>query len=146
MADTLSKDTRSKLMASIRSFGNRDTELKLVSIFRANGITGWRRKQTLIGKPDFVFRKHLLVVFVDGCFWHGCPKHCRMPKTRVRYWSAKIGANKRRDRLISRQLTAMGWSVLRIWEHSLNNPRRILNRLAKYLPLNVHLTQQRCTN
>ena len=60
-------------MAAIRSRGNKDTELKLASILRASGITGWRRHQPLPGHPDFIFRHARLAVFVDGCFWHGCP-------------------------------------------------------------------------
>ena len=61
-------------MAAIKSNRNKDTELKLISIFRVNGIKGWRRNQKILGKPDFVFRREYLVVFVDGCFSHGCAK------------------------------------------------------------------------
>lgn len=75
MADVFTKAERSKVMAAVRSRGNRDTELKLAAILRAHGITGWRRQQPMRGKPDFVFRREQLAVFVDGCFWHGCPIH-----------------------------------------------------------------------
>jgi DNA mismatch endonuclease Vsr len=83
MADVFNKTKRSRVMAAIKSTGNKDTELKLIAIFRANGIAGWRRNQKLPGKPDFVFRRERLAVFVDGCFWHGCRWHCRMPKSRI---------------------------------------------------------------
>lgn len=66
-------------MAAIRSNANIDTEEKLAAIFRANKVIGWRRNQALTGKPDFVFRKQRLAVFVDGCFWHGCTKHGHKP-------------------------------------------------------------------
>ncbi len=77
MADVFSKSKRSKVMAAIRSKGNKDTELRLAFILRAYGIKGWRRHYPLPGKPDFVFPKQRLAVFVDGCFWHSCPKHGR---------------------------------------------------------------------
>ena len=92
MTDVLSRKQRSQVMAAVRSKGNRATELKLISILRANGITGWRRNQGLPGKPDFVFRKERLAVFVDGCFWHGCPKHGEIPETNKQYWRLKVDA------------------------------------------------------
>jgi len=84
-------------MAAIRSHGNKDTELKLVSILRAARITGWRRHQPLPGRPDFIFRRQRLAVFVDGCFWHGCPRHCRMPRGNREYWQRKIAGNVARE-------------------------------------------------
>lgn len=81
MTDVLSRKQRSQVMAAVRSKGNRATELKLISIFRMNRIAGWRRNQHLPGKPDFVFHKERLAVFVDGCFWHDCPKHGELPVT-----------------------------------------------------------------
>jgi DNA mismatch endonuclease (patch repair protein) len=71
MADVFTKIKRSQVMAAIRSKGNKDTELKLISIFRKYRITGWRRHQVVFGNPDFIFRKAKIAVFVDGCFWHG---------------------------------------------------------------------------
>src|SRR5208282_440535 len=102
MADVFSKHKRSQVMAAIRSRGNKDTELKLASILRAARITGWRRHQSLPGKPDFVFRRERLALFVDGCFWHGCPRHGRQPGTNTAYWAKKLSRNKGRDRSVSR--------------------------------------------
>ena len=116
-------------MAAIKSNGNKDTELKLISIFRANGITGWRRNQKLFGKPDFLFRLERLAVFVDGCFWHGCPKHLRKPKGNKKYWQKKILRNRNRDRLVTKTLRRAGWRVLRIWEHELKNETRLVSRV-----------------
>lgn len=81
MTDIWNKEKRSEVMSRIRSQGNKVTELRLISIFREARITGWRRKQPLLGKPDFVFRQQRLAVFVDGCFWHGCPKCYRRPSS-----------------------------------------------------------------
>ncbi len=120
-------------MAAIKSKGNKDTELKLISIFRANKITGWRRNQKLNGRPDFVFRRERLAVFVDGCFWHGCPWHCRMPKSRRDFWIPKMQRNKVRDRKVGRTLRANNWKVVRFWEHSLDDPRKIIRKIQTML-------------
>ena len=120
-------------MSAIRSRGNKDTELKLASILRAARITGWRRHQKLPGKPDFVFRKNRLTVFVDGCFWHGCPKHGRKPTTNRAYWLPKLARNRQRDLRASRLLRNRGWAVLRFWEHSLSNPKSLLNKIRNAL-------------
>jgi DNA mismatch endonuclease, patch repair protein len=68
-------------------------------------------------RPDIVFTKQKLAVFIDGCFWHGCPDHGNVPNANNSYWSAKLGRNKDRDALVSERLEASGWRVLRIWEH-----------------------------
>jgi DNA mismatch endonuclease, patch repair protein len=119
MADVFSKSKRSEVMAAIRSRDNKSTELRLIGIFRENGVKGWRRGSKLRGRPDFVFSKERLAVFVDGCFWHGCPRHGRRPRSNAEFWNTKIDGNRRRDRRVSKGLRAEGWRVLRIWEHSL---------------------------
>jgi DNA mismatch endonuclease, patch repair protein len=124
VADVFTKKKRSQAMAAIRSRGNKATELKLATILRAAGITGWRRYQKVPGHPDFIFRRAHLAVFVDGCFWHGCRWHCRMPKSRTHFWNPKIAANKRRDHTVNLLLQKRGWRVLRIWEHALRDPTR----------------------
>jgi DNA mismatch endonuclease (patch repair protein) len=133
MADTFSKKARSAVMGAVRSHGNRSTELLVIAIFRAHGIKGWRRHQALRGKPDFVFRRERLTVFVDGCFWHGCPRHLRMPASNVEYWNAKIGRNMARDRRVNSELRREGWAVMRIWEHALSKPERVAARLLRVL-------------
>jgi DNA mismatch endonuclease (patch repair protein) len=133
MADVVFKKKRSQIMAAIKSTGNKATEMKLISIFREHRITGWRRGSKLFGKPDFVFRRERLAVFVDGCFWHGCRWHCRMPKSRLDFWKPKIARNKARDCEAVRVLRSQGWGVMRIWEHSLGQPRKIMARLQSKL-------------
>ena len=69
-------------------------------------------------RADIVFTKARVAIFIDGCFWHGCPKHGTLPKTTNRlFWQSKIAANRQRDRKIKKQLQAAGWTVLRFWEH-----------------------------
>lgn len=84
-SDVFTKAKRSEVMALIRGKGNKGTELAMVKLFRANGIIGWRRHCPITGKPHFAFPKHKLAVFVDGCFWHGCPKHASEPKGNRRF-------------------------------------------------------------
>jgi DNA mismatch endonuclease (patch repair protein) len=113
------KSKRSQVMAAIRSSGNRDTELKLASLLKKYGITGWRRNQPVFGKPDFIFRRQKVAVFVDGCFWHGCPKCYRRPRSNKKYWNGKVVRNKARDRHVNGNLSKLDWRVVRIWEHDL---------------------------
>jgi DNA mismatch endonuclease (patch repair protein) len=118
MSDVFTKTKRSEVMSRIRSSGNRDTELRIISIFRRNGITGWRRNARVFGKPDFAFPKKKLAVFVDGCFWHRHPR-CRFaytPKSRREFWLPKFASNVARDKLVMRTLKRSGWRIVRIWE------------------------------
>lgn len=96
MADVFSIAKRSAVMARIRSRGNRDTELRMIALLREHRITDWRRGAILPGKPDFVFRSARVAVFVDGCFWHGCPCHGHTPRSNQPYWVAKLARNKAR--------------------------------------------------
>jgi DNA mismatch endonuclease (patch repair protein) len=131
MSDVFSKAKRSEVMASIRSRGNKDTELALMRLFRRHGVTGWRRHQPVFGRPDFVFPKARVAVFVDGCFWHGCPKHSTVPATHRAFWKRKFTANRLRDRLVNRTLRRKGWRVVRIWEHDLRKAGPSLRRIQK---------------
>lgn len=114
MADMFPKAKRSEIMAAVRSTNNKLTEIRLASIFRQHGIKGWRRHLPLLGKPDFAFPRQRVLIFVDGCFWHGCAKHLRMPQANRSYWEKKISRNIRDDRMTLE--LRKGWEVLRVWE------------------------------
>jgi|SRR5208282_766422 len=133
--DVFSRRERSQIMSRIRSQGNAATELRLIELFRAHKITGWQRNQKLPGKPDFVFRNQRLVIFVDGCFWHGCPRCYRRPLSNLKYWDGKVLRNRQRDRMVKRILQKLGWRVVRIWAHELSakNEIRLLRRIHKIL-------------
>jgi DNA mismatch endonuclease (patch repair protein) len=134
MADIFSKAKRSDVMSKIRGRGNKDTELALAKLFRQNKITGWRRNQKIFGKPDFIFTRLRLAVFVDGCFWHGCPRHATKPKSNRSFWNKKLSTNKNRDVLVNQQLRKLGWRVIRIWECALKkNPLNCLRRIQRVL-------------
>ena len=133
MSDVFTKAKRSQVMSRIRGRGNKDTEIALAMLLRAERITGWRRHCRLIGKPDFTFREQRVVVFVDGCFWHRCPKHSNMPANNRSFWEKKLSGNQLRDRLVNRTLRKRGWWIVRIWEHDLRTPSRVLTKIRKAL-------------
>lgn len=124
-------------MAAIRSSGNRDTELRMIALFRGAKLTGWRRNAKMFGKPDFIFPKQRIALFVDGCFWHrhsGC-RFSYTPKSRLDFWLRKFSQNVARDQLVTRTLRKTGWGVLRVWECDLG-PRRqhlVINRVRRTL-------------
>ncbi len=121
MPDVVSKSKRSMIMKAVKSSGNISTELKLIKIFKKLGIIGWRRNCNLLGQPDFVFPIKKIIVFVDGCFWHG--HNCRntRPSTNQTYWENKIANNRKRDKRISNSLKKQGWTVVRLWECKISN-------------------------
>ncbi len=125
-------------MSRIKSRGNTTTELKLIKVFRQNEITGWRRNYSLFGSPDFVFPRNRLAVFVDGCFWHGHPQKCRMPRTNRKYWAKKIERNKARDRQVGKVLRKMGWTVIRIWENEVDR-QAAARKIARALKRNEQM-------
>jgi DNA mismatch endonuclease (patch repair protein) len=116
MADVFDKATRSAVMSKVRSKGNVSTELRLIGVFTELGIKGWRRNYRVKGHPDFVFPKKRIVVFVDGCFWHG--HNCRNthPKQNEDFWAVKRERNIARDKAATEKFERRGWTVLRIWE------------------------------
>ena len=125
---------RSELMSRVRSVGNQTTEKRLARLLRVAGLSGWRRHQSIIGRPDFVWLKMKVAVFVDGCFWHG--HNCRnlTPKTNVQAWRDKIVKTQSRDRRANRLLCQLGWRVIRLWECRLTNaPDQCLIKIQRKL-------------
>src|SRR3989304_3415944 len=104
----------------MRRVKGRDTtpELILRRLLRAAGGKGYRlNRKDLPGRPDLVISRDRIAVFVDGCFWHGCPRCYRRPSSNRSYWDAKVKRNMRRDRVQREQLRRLGWKVIRLWEH-----------------------------
>lgn len=116
MTDTFSKQKRSEIMRAVKSRGNKSTEERLIQIFKANKISGWRRNYKVFGHPDFVFQKQKIAVFADGCFWHGHGCRNTTPSDNADYWKQKIQRNIERDKNITKALRRQGWKVIRVWE------------------------------
>ena len=140
MPDVFTKDERSKIMSGVKSKKNKSTELKIIQIFKKYHIKGWRRNYKIFGNPDFVFPQLKLIVFTDGCFWHG--HNCRNtePVDNAVYWQNKIVKNRSRDRLVSLKLIKKGWHVLRIWECELNvkkNENVLYSKLEKHFNIKL---------
>ncbi len=135
MTDNLTVATRSRVMAATKGRGNLSTEVPLARALRKLRITGWRRHASLPGRPDFAFRKQRLAIFVDGCFWHGCPEHCRIPQSHAAYWIDKIGKNVARDKELRRRLKLEGWTALRFWEHEIkSDPIACAQKIHAHFP------------
>ncbi|MDR1056664.1 MAG: very short patch repair endonuclease [Prevotellaceae bacterium] len=135
MADVFSKGQRSQIMRQVKSNCNKSTELKLIALFKTNKIKGWRRNYPLFGKPDFTFPSIKVVIFVDGCFWHG--HNCRntTPKDNADYWSKKIERNRNRDKEVTRILKEKGWNIIRLWECELKNEKIVQETLHPIIGL-----------
>jgi DNA mismatch endonuclease, patch repair protein len=131
--DVFSKPKRSEVMSRIRGRDNRSTERRLAALLRAYGVAGWRlRAPDVIGRPDVYFPVSRVAVFIDGCFWHGCPRCFIMPHQNRPFWKNKIAGNIKRDRLVTISLRKTGVVVLRLWEHDLERRTKRLNSaLAK---------------
>ncbi len=117
MVDTLTLEQRRKCMSSVRN-KNTCIEIKLRRSLWKAGLR-YRVNFKLFGKPDIVFPKKKLAIFIDGCFWHGCPIHGTNPVTNADFWEKKIKGNIERDRKVTSQLIDMGWLVIRVWEHEI---------------------------
>lgn len=135
MTDIFSRKKRSEIMSQVRGCDNKATELAMAALLRRYRIAGWRRQPHLFGKPDFAFLKERVAVFVDGCFWHGCPQHSSRPVTNQAFWKQKLNRNRNRDKLVGRTLKRQGWRVLRIWQHEFKNrcERRLVQRIDRAL-------------
>lgn len=141
--DVFNARKRSEVMSLIRGKGNKSTELALAKAFRKAGIKGWRRhvviksrtstEMSISTRPDFVFRKERLAVFVDGCFWHRCPLHSKLPANNPVFWKQKLAGNVQRDRRANRELKKAGWRVVRVWEHDLVNATPAVTRIRRLL-------------
>ena len=133
VCDIFTRKKRSWIMSRIRGSGNEKTEVRLARLLRGDGISGWRRHLPIPGRPDFAFRKQKVAVFVDGCFWHGCPKCFRLPKQNRAFWKSKIERNRKRDLLVNGRLRSLGWKVVRIRECSLDQKNKVLEKIKKRL-------------
>jgi len=132
MPDKFSKEVRSKIMSKVQRNSKPEQVLRK-ALFRL----GYRyslnhRFKELNFKPDIVMVSRKVCIFVDGCFWHKCPKCFKAPKSNKRYWKPKIERNVERDKEQNIYLKKNGWKVIRVWEHEIRkNLDKVLNRIIK---------------
>lgn len=132
MADVLTKEQRSRCMSAIKGRNTKPERLLRSALWRAG--FRFRIHHKLIGKPDIVFTKKKVCIFIDGCFWHGCPEHCNTPATNTEFWTNKIGRNIERDKEVTVKLKKDGWTVIRVWEHEVRHDLvAVVRKLAKSL-------------
>ncbi|MHB8597480.1 MAG: very short patch repair endonuclease [Ktedonobacteraceae bacterium] len=133
--DKVSPEVRSRIMRSVRSTQNKSTEEKFKAALIETSIIGWEVRPDMQYKPDFIFPKQRIAIFIDGCFWHGCPTCAnKKPASNSEYWTAKVSRNQKRDRTAYEKLSSEGWLVLRFWEHEIkNNLTTIMATVAKEL-------------
>ena len=111
--------TKSEQMARVRGVDTGPEMALRRALWRA-GLR-YRVRPRIPGRPDLAFVRCKIAVFVDGCFWHGCPDHYKASATNVAFWSEKIARNQRRDREVEIALAKLGWTVLRCWEHEVES-------------------------
>lgn len=129
MTDVLTPEQRRKNMSRIRG-KNTSPEMKLRKMLWESGLRGYRVHYKLPGKPDIVFTRKKVVVFVDGCFWHKCPVCFRPPETNAEFWNEKLQKNVERDLKVTKELEDLGWTVLRFWEHEVKKtPEDVVARI-----------------
>ena len=128
MVDVFPSETRSRIMSRIRA---KDTkpEIAVGRILWANGIRYRKHAKSVPGTPDMSNRSRRLAVFVDGCFWHGCPRCYREPSTNTSFWREKIRRNQERRKRVRTELRRMGFCVVEIWEHDTGSPERVMGRV-----------------
>jgi DNA mismatch endonuclease (patch repair protein) len=133
MTDVLTPEQRTYNMSRIRG-KNTTPEIKLRKILFAVGIRGYRIHHNLPGKPDIVFTKKKIAIFIDGCFWHKCPVCFQEPETRKDFWMKKIQSNIDRDKKVNEKLKHDGWTVIRIWEHEIRKePEKAVKKIIALL-------------
>lgn len=129
--DNLSKEKRSKVMASIRGKNTRP-EIMIRKMLWQKGLRYRIHDRSIIGTPDISSKKEKLAIFIDGCFWHGCKRCYKEPKSNVGFWRKKILNNRKRRNSVRTQLRGEGWNVQEFWEHQVNsNPQSIINSILQ---------------
>lgn len=129
MTDIFSKNKRSEIMSKIKA-----KETKLEVQFRKElWKAGFRYRKNVsgyYGKPDILLVKYKTVIFIDSCFWHGCKKHFKLPRSKVEFWKKKIERNRKRDIEVDKYYKEIGWKILRVWEHEIKkNNEQAINKL-----------------
>lgn len=120
--DKITPERRSRNMSRIKS-KNTKPEILLRRALYARGVR-YRLHCNMRGRPDIAFKGHKIVIFVNGCFWHGCSEHYVAPKSNQSFWENKLRSNIRRDEKTDEFYQKGGWRVFRFWEHELKKSQQ----------------------
>lgn len=147
MVDNLTKETRSKVMASIKG---RDTipEMVVRRLLWAQGARYRVHDTHVPGRPDISNSRSKVAIFIDGCFWHGCRKCYKEPTSNIAFWRAKLHHNIHRRRAVKRKLKTGGWTVLEFWEHEvLSDPSNVMRKIRRFIqpccPVDLEMSKTR---
>lgn len=133
MTDNLSEAARRRAMSAIRAKRTKLEDRVTKALWR-RGLRFRRNVSGLFGKPDIAIQKRKCVVFIDSCFWHGCPQHGNMPSTNTEYWRPKLARNIARDNEVTNYYLNNRWKILRVWEHEVKDDfEAVVNRLYTFL-------------
>jgi len=133
VADKFSKQVRSKIMSSIRG-KNTKPEMVIRKMLWENGKRYRIHDSSVFGTPDISNKSKNLAIFIDGCFWHGCKRCYKEPKSNTEFWRNKIIRNKKRRKLVKSKLRKEGITILQFWEHQvLANPQTVTQKISKHL-------------
>jgi len=134
--DNLSPSDRLKTMRAVMGKGTR-LERRVFAMMAGMGLKGWKiHPQGIPGNPDAAFIERKIAIFINGCFWHGCPVCKRpLPVANAGYWSRKIARNVQRDERLRVELKMEGWQVVEVWEHQLKKGRGRVRRKLRSIIL-----------
>jgi len=133
MADKFSKEVRSRIMSSIRG-KNTKPEVAVRRLLWQNGKRYRVHDSSVFGTPDISNKSKNVAVFIDGCFWHGCSRCYKEPKSNTEFWRSKISRNRKRRKLVKARLRKEGVTILQFWEHQvLRNPATVANKISSFL-------------
>lgn len=130
--DNVSKETRSRIMSSIRG-KNTKPEITIRRLLWSKGMRYRIHNKRVFGIPDITNRSKSIAIFIDGCFWHGCSICYKEPKTNTGFWRDKVKRNAVRRKQVVAHLKKENWTVLEYWEHEINsNPEKIVKEISRY--------------
>lgn len=115
--DRITPEQRSKVMSSIRAKSR--LEDRVAHELFKRGLRYRRNNRKLLGTPDISIQRYKVVIFIDSCFWHSCPRHGTRPKSNVEYWEKKLDRNIEKAKEVNAYYEAHGWHLMRVWEHEL---------------------------
>lgn len=141
MTDKMTKEQRRKTMQAIKAQSKLENTVSKAVWNR--GFRFRKNVRSLFGTPDIVIQKYRVVIFIDSCFWHGCPLHGTRPKTNQEFWNKKLDRNIERDKEVTQHYKDINWNILRIWEHDIRNDfENTIDEIAQFIQTSKSKTEE----